>query len=166
MSYEITALGSTHRIFASENPDFTKAVELFRLFDDSRIDNIDSHMAISKMDRKFMLTVHGSAGHKFTVNAVILACMYFSPTMIDTLAYDAVSGTWDLEPNKEFVIGDAVRTPFEYICGLFDPNNACRREILDLFLHVGGCDIDRISNGEPHIFCKALQYIKSKTSVP
>lgn len=162
MSYEITVLGSTCRILASENPDFTKAVELFRLFDDSRINTIEAHMAIRMVDPNFKITVRVGSQTKCIVNAIIFACMCLNTRLLDTLTYDSISGTWNLNPDEEFAFGECVRTIFEYICEHFSPEKTDMRELLDLFLIVGGYDISRISHDNSGRFDDSLTYIKNR----
>lgn len=55
MSYSITVNGQTQTIEACYNEDFTKSVEIFRCFDDSRINSIDNILSLGKMDRDFKI---------------------------------------------------------------------------------------------------------------
>lgn len=79
----------------------------------------------------------------FFFDSYMFACLLKNKNLIDTLSYDFNNRNWNLRPNKKYHFGTCEYiTPFAAI--LSGDNNTNDKEILELFVHVGGYDLNQV----------------------
>jgi len=152
--------GQKQSIEAIHNEDFTTAVELFRLFDDSRINTLETQLAIKKFEN-FKIRFYLAGVVECIFDSYMLACLLKNKNLIDTLAYDGK--TWNLRPNERYCFGANIITPFMAICDKFDSNDHDEKQILELFLHVGGYNLEDCDSFGRKIDSDVREYILSRT---
>jgi hypothetical protein len=104
--YKITNNQEIHEILPSPNEDnFTMAVELFRLFDNSRI-NLDSTIdELRKFPNDFTIRFYPGNVHEFIVNPFQLACVLGTEKMVKILLKENRN-----QINNTFVCGTCQHT--------------------------------------------------------
>jgi hypothetical protein len=147
MSYSIVVNGQEQQIMECHNKkNFTQAVEMFRLFDDSRINSYETCKALRNMDSKFKIAFYLDGSHYCVWDSYMFACYLKNEALIDFLSYDEISKTWNLRPNEEYSCGENCMyiTPFSAICDHYNPKNDSERKIMGLFIHIGGYNINQV----------------------
>lgn len=141
MYYSITINGKKQTIGNYDNENFTKAVEMFRLFDDSRIDLHESHRALSQIDNDFEIVFYWNSSHFCSWNAFMFGCFLKKYEIIFPLIGK------NLDFNDEYPFGTMEYiTPFSAICADYDFNSENDFKILSLFIAMGRYDINQLDN--------------------
>jgi hypothetical protein len=154
MRYTITVNGHEQRIYHEDNENFTKAIEMFRLFDDSRINLPESHRALSEMDNDFEIVFYWNGVHFCVWNAFMFGCFLKKWEIISPLINK------NLDFNKEYTFSDLEYiTPFSAICNNYDPANDDERKILSLFLTMGGYDADKLDVHGESLIKESTKYL-------
>lgn len=146
MSYSIAINGHEQQIMECHNKEnFTKAVEMFSLFDDSRINSIETRKALIKIDPKFKIVFYLGGVHYCDWDSYMFACYLKNEVLIIALSYDQNSDTFNLRPNEEYCCGEMamIITPFSAICDHYNPKNDAERRILELFVNAGGYNLEQ-----------------------
>lgn len=166
MSYSIMVDGQKQTIEEIHNKGyFTEAVEMFRLFDDSRINLEESRKALKKMSYDLKcVRFYYSGSHECIFNSYMFACFLGNYKLILELAED--NGDYNLYPNDQYTYGThEYITPFAAICQGFNPKTGNNKEALDLFLRYSDYDINQVDIfGERSIPQDAIDYIQEKNS--
>lgn len=160
MSYSIVINGQEHKIKECHNEEnFTQAVEMFRLFDDSRINLEESRKALKNMDQKFQIRFYLADTIECIFDSYMFACLLGNYKLIVELGYD--DGKWNLRPNEKYCYGTSTTiTPFAAICQNFNLTTGENRKALELFLQFSDYDADQTDVfGNKSIPQGALDYI-------
>jgi hypothetical protein len=136
--------GKIQTIYAAHNSDFTQAVEIFRLFDDSRINTLQASVNLKKMDPDFKICIYLDLTHECHFDALMFACFLKNTNLVTMLAYNEQTRTFILHPNREYCCGTSQYiTPFSAICNNYKHNNQEERSLLELFLR-SDCDLNKV----------------------
>uniref|UniRef100_A0A6C0BDH0 Uncharacterized protein n=1 Tax=viral metagenome TaxID=1070528 RepID=A0A6C0BDH0_9ZZZZ len=158
MSYSIKINGKNETIHEAHNKeDFTKAVEIFRLFDDSRIDLQETHEALAMMDREYLIKFYFSE-KECIFDSYMFSCILGNYALIIKLG--SKDGLWDLNPNKSYSYGNTTITPFAAICQQLELTKPHKKGPLDLFLRFSNYDLYKTdSDGKRYISDEATDFI-------
>jgi len=144
MSYSIIVGNRKQTIKACHNEDFTQAVEIFRLFDDSRINLAETREALKKMNPNFMIRFYWLDVTECIFDSFMFACFLKNKNLIKVLSQNYNSNNWNVYINQEYCFGSSNITPLAAICTNYNYYNDDERNILELFMLSGYCNFNQI----------------------
>uniref|UniRef100_A0A6C0BCX0 Uncharacterized protein n=1 Tax=viral metagenome TaxID=1070528 RepID=A0A6C0BCX0_9ZZZZ len=159
MSYFIRVNGKIAELFVVDNlNNVKKSVEMFSLFDDSKINLKKTHQDIIKLDRDFQIRFYIS-NHECIFDSYMFACLLGNYDLI--LQLSNYRGETNLRANETYPYGVSTITPFGATCQNLFLNGPNKQEILDYFLEYSDYDLDKADIfGKKYVCDEVSAYIR------